>query len=72
VTLADGAGYVLIGLTVRPDEPGPNIVLIHVLPLEVPAAAADVQVRIVHQWPRPTSGLLLAQLPHSGRDARGR
>src|SRR6266851_2419998 len=44
VTLADGAGNVLIGLTVRPAQPGPNTVLIHVLPLEGPAAAADVQV----------------------------
>src|SRR5438128_7594786 len=44
LTLADGAGNVLIGLTVRPAQPGANTVLIHVLPLEGPAAAADVQV----------------------------
>src|SRR5438128_1777494 len=47
LTLADGAGNVLIGLTVRPAQPGPNTVLVHVLPLEGAAAAADVSVSLV-------------------------
>src|SRR5216684_6359792 len=47
LTLADGAGNVLIALTVRPAQPGPNTVLIHVLPLEGAAAAADVSVSLV-------------------------
>ena len=47
LTLADGAGNVLIGLTVRPAQPGPNTVLIHVLPLEGAATAADVSVILV-------------------------
>ncbi len=47
LTLADGAGNVLIGLTVRPAQPGPNTVLIHVLPLDGAAAAADVSVSLV-------------------------
>src|SRR5712691_3539174 len=47
LTLADGAGNVLIGLTVRPAQPGPNTVLVHVLPLEGAAAAADVSVSVV-------------------------
>src|SRR5260370_5346141 len=44
LTLADGAGNVLVGLTVRPAQPGPNTVLVHVLPLEGAATAADVSV----------------------------
>ena len=44
LTLADGAGTVLIGLTVRPAQPGPNTVLLYVLPLEGGAVAADVPV----------------------------
>ena len=47
LTLADGAGNVLIGLTVRPAQPGPNTVLVHVLPLEGAATAADVSVSLV-------------------------
>src|SRR6266849_765792 len=47
LALADGAGNVLIGLTVRPAQPGPNTVLVHVLPLEGAAAAADVSVSLV-------------------------
>jgi hypothetical protein len=47
LTLADGAGNVLIGLTARPAQPGPNTVLVHVLPLEGPAVAADVSVSLV-------------------------
>jgi hypothetical protein len=47
LTLADGAGDVLIGLTVRPAQPGPNSVLIYVLPLEGAGAAADVPVSLV-------------------------
>src|SRR5713226_1693074 len=47
LTLADGAGNVLIGLTVRPAQPGPNTVLVQVLPLEGAATAADVSVSLV-------------------------
>src|SRR6266852_7830097 len=47
LTLADGAGNVLIALTVRPARPGLNTVLVHVLPLEGAAAAADVSVSLV-------------------------
>ncbi len=34
LTLADGAGNVLIGLTIRPAQPGLNDVLLYVLPIE--------------------------------------
>src|SRR5712692_4355737 len=47
LTLADSAGNVLMGLTVRPAQPGPNTVLVHVLPLEGAAVAADVSVSLV-------------------------
>ena len=47
LSLADGAGNVLIGLTLRPAQPGPNTVLIHVLPLEGAGAAADVPITLV-------------------------
>ena len=47
LTLADGAGNVLVGLMVRPAQPGPNTVLVHVLPLEGAATAADVSVSLV-------------------------
>ncbi len=47
LTLADSAGNVLMGLTVRPAQPGPNTVLVHVLPLEGAATAADVSVSLV-------------------------
>ena len=47
LSLADGAGNVLIGLTVRPAQPGPNAVLIHVLPIEGAGAAADVSITLL-------------------------
>ena len=46
LTLADGAGNVVIGLSVRPAQPGPNTVLIDVVPMEGAAAAADVDVSL--------------------------
>jgi hypothetical protein len=46
VTLAGAAGSTLIGLTVRPAQPGPNRVLVYVLPLAGPGAAADVSVSL--------------------------
>ena len=46
VTLGQNAGNVLIGLTVRPGEPGLNTLLVYVLPLGGPAAAADVPVSL--------------------------
>ncbi len=36
LTLADGAGNVLIGLTVRPAQPGPNTILVHVTAQALP------------------------------------
>jgi hypothetical protein len=46
LTFADAAGNVLIGLTVRPAQPGPNTLLIYVLPLEGPSVAADVPISL--------------------------
>ena len=46
LSFGQNAGSVLIGLTVRPAEPGPNTVLIYVLPLEGPAAAADLPLGV--------------------------
>jgi hypothetical protein len=40
------AGTVLVGLTDRPAQPGPNTLLVYVLPLEGPAAAADVPLSL--------------------------
>src|ERR1700694_2769443 len=42
LTFGQDAGKVLVGLTVRPAQPGPNTLLVYVLPLEGPAGAADV------------------------------
>jgi len=47
LTLAAPAGSVLIGLTVRPAMPGPNTLLVYVMPLAGPAAAVDVQVDLL-------------------------
>jgi hypothetical protein len=46
LTLGQNAGKVLVGLTVRPAQPGPNTLLVYVLPLEGPAAAADVPLSL--------------------------
>jgi hypothetical protein len=46
LTFGQAAGKVLIGLTVRPAQPGPNTLLVYVLPLEGPAAAADVPLSL--------------------------
>jgi copper transport protein len=46
VTLGGSAGEVLVGLTVRPGTPGPNEVLVYVLPLEGEEAAEGLPVRI--------------------------
>src|SRR5216683_1669138 len=46
LTLGQAAGKVLIGLTVRPAQPGPNSLLAYVLPLEGPSAAADVPLSL--------------------------
>jgi hypothetical protein len=46
LTLAGAAGSTLIGLTVRPAQPGPNRVLVYVLPLAGPGVAADVPVSL--------------------------
>ncbi|MGH7417006.1 MAG: copper resistance D family protein, partial [Candidatus Rokuibacteriota bacterium] len=42
LTLADNAGETLVGLTLRPGTPGPNQVLVYLLPLEGEEAAAGV------------------------------
>jgi len=46
LTFGQAAGKVLVGLTVRPAQPGPNTLLVYVLPLEGPAAAADVPLSL--------------------------
>jgi hypothetical protein len=46
LTLGQDAGKVLVGLTVRPAQPGPNTLLVYVMPLEGPAAAADVPLSL--------------------------
>jgi hypothetical protein len=46
LTLGQAAGKVLVGLTVRPAQPGPNTLLVYVLPLDGPAAAADVPLSL--------------------------
>ena len=46
LTFGQNAGKVLVGLTVRPAQPGPNTLLVYVLPLEGPAAAADVPLSL--------------------------
>jgi copper transport protein len=42
LTFGGAAGTVLVGLTLRPGEPGPNQVLVYLLPLKGEAAAADL------------------------------
>src|SRR5690349_6320367 len=44
LTFGEAAGTVLIGLTVLPAKPGPNVLLIYVAPKEGPSAAASVPV----------------------------
>src|SRR5260221_4021612 len=46
LTLRHAAGKVLVGLTVRPAQPGPNTLLVYVLPVDGPAAAADVPLSL--------------------------
>jgi copper transport protein len=46
LTLGEGAGQTLVGLTLRPGEPGRNEALIFVLPIGGPDAARDVPVSI--------------------------
>ena len=71
LTLADGAGNVLIGLTVRPAQPGPNTVLVHVLPLEGRSGCRGRISQPRHQRSAGTARLLLPHLPDGGRDAGG-
>jgi len=47
LSFGQNAGNDLIGLTVRPAAPGPNTVLVYVLPLEGSAAAAAVPVTLM-------------------------
>lgn len=46
LTMGGEAGEVLIGMTLRPGEPGPNEVLVYVLPLEGEEEAGDIPVTI--------------------------
>jgi hypothetical protein len=46
LTFGQPAGKVLIGLTVRPAQPGPNTLLVYVLPLDGPSAAADAPLSL--------------------------
>jgi copper transport protein len=46
LTLGGDAGEVLVGLTIRPAEAGPNEALLYVLPLEGEEASAGLRVRI--------------------------
>src|SRR5713226_6901784 len=46
LTFGQDAGKVVVGLTVRPAQPGPNTLLVYVLPLEGPATAADVPLSL--------------------------
>src|ERR1700737_3809016 len=46
LTFGQDAGKVLVGLTVRPAQPGSNTLLVYVLPLEGPPAAADVPLSL--------------------------
>src|SRR6202165_4826058 len=46
LTFGQDAGKVLVGLTVRPAQPGPNTLLVYVMPLEGAAAAADVPLSL--------------------------
>src|SRR5260370_18215104 len=72
LTLADGAGNVLVGLTVRPAQPGPNTVLVHVLPLEGAATPADVPVSLlVNGQPVPLDFCSRTCRTAEGKLARG-
>jgi copper transport protein len=46
ITMGGEAGEVLVGLAIRPAEPGPNEVLVYVLPLEGEEAASGLPVRV--------------------------
>lgn len=46
LTLGGDAGQVLVGLTLRPGEPGPNEVLAYLLPLEGEEAAAGLRASL--------------------------
>lgn len=46
LTMGGGAGDVLVGLTLRPGEPGANRVLVHLLPVEGEETAEALSVRL--------------------------
>lgn len=46
LTLGENAGQVLVGLTLRPARPGPNDVMLYLLPLEGEQEAAGLQVDV--------------------------
>jgi hypothetical protein len=47
LTLGGSAGSVLVGLTVRPGRPGPNQLLVHLVPVNGEEAAASVGVELL-------------------------
>ncbi|WP_338198618.1 CopD family protein [Candidatus Nephthysia bennettiae] len=46
LTLGGSAGETLVGLTLRPGKPGPNVAWIYLLPIENPAAVPRGDVRV--------------------------
>jgi copper transport protein len=46
LTLATNAGDALVGVTLRPGRPGRNAIWLHVLPIDGPAAAGPLPVRL--------------------------
>ena len=46
LTLGDHAGQILVGLTVRPAEPGPNDLLVYLQPLEGSASGMPVELAV--------------------------
>jgi copper transport protein len=47
VSLGGAAGDVLVGLTLRPGRPGPNTLLVYLLPIDGEEAAAGTSVRLL-------------------------
>src|SRR5260370_40942188 len=73
LTFGQAAGKVLIGLTVPPAQPGPNTLLVYVMPLDGPAAAAGVRLTLAiggQKAPPDTSAR--RRRTATGRPRRGR
>ncbi len=50
LTFGGSAGSVLVGLTLRPGEPGRNEILVYLLPLDGEQAAAGIQAVLAVDW----------------------